>query len=158
MSNASDIRGTDINNQIDDLSEDELINDKPLKRIVLAGLALLAVSVFLPGSRYTLHLPVREVVTAAGAWMMVLPLLVVAWHQFRTKRHFPIVTHFALPIVGLVMVAARIVLVPMGASTIFLNLWSIGGTFLVVPLVQQLIELLSGSVDMETGGNQIRYQ
>lgn len=152
------VTSTHINDQIDDLPEDELINDKPLKRIVLIGLALLAVSIFLPGAQHTARIPVQATVTAIGAWMMTLPLLIVSWHQFRTKRHFPVVTHVILPIIGLVMVAARIILVPMGASTIFLNLWSIGGTFLVFPLVQQLIELLSGSVDMETGGRQVHYQ
>lgn len=152
------VTSTHINDQVDDLPADELINDKPLKRTVAIGFVLLAISMFLPDARHTANIPLLEIATTIGAWMMVLPLLFVAWHQFRTKRRFPVITHLIAPVIGLLMVAARIILVPMGASTTFVNLWSIGGTFLVAPLVQQLIELISGSVDMETGGNQVRFQ
>ncbi|MBW3093555.1 hypothetical protein KIH79_11615 [Bifidobacterium sp. 82T10] len=151
MSSAS----VDINDQVDDLSADEVINDKPLKRAVGIGFVLLAISMFMPGK----GAPgvVREIVMTAGAWTVIVPLLFVAWHQHKTKRHFGFFFHMLFPIIGSLMVAARIVLVPMGMSTIFLNLWSIGGTFLIFPLVQQLIELISGSVDMETGGRQVRF-
>lgn len=148
----------DINERVDDLTADELIEDRPLKRSVWIGLALFAVSMAIPGASRTGGWPISEFVSAVGAWCIVIPLIMVSWHQFRTKRHFGVILHLVFPVIGAIMVAARVVLVPLGVSPIFLNVWSIGGTFLIFPLVQQLIDLLSGSVDMENGGRQVRYQ
>lgn len=153
-----DANNIDINEHADDLKASELINDRPLKRSVFAGLALFAVSIPIPGAAATGGWPISEFVSSVGAWLIVIPLLMVSWHQSRTKNRFGAVAHLILPITGALMIAARMVLVPMGASTIFLNLWSIGATFLIFPLVQQLVELVCGSVDMETGGRQVRYQ
>ena len=145
-------------NEAADIVSNDALPEKPLKTTVLVGLLMLACSIFTPDSWRIGSFHLVEAFIAGGFLAIIVPLLFVSRHQAKTRRHFGWFLHLICPGVGLLMVLSRVVLQPLGVGTIFLNLWSIGATFLIFPLFQQLIELLSGSVDLQTGGRQVRYQ
>lgn len=145
-------------NEAEDIEPDDILPEKPLKCTVGLGFLLLAVTIFIPGTWAVGTFTLRDALMSVGFLALIVPLLFVSVHQAKSRKHFGWFLHLVCPVVGLVMVSSRVILQPLGASTTFLNIWSIGATFLVFPLFQQLIELMSGSVDMATGGNQVRYE
>ena len=132
-----------------------------LKRLVIAGLLCFAISMFTPGKARILMLNVTEMMATLGFLLITLPLLFVSMRTRGDGIHEGVwytLWHVCLPILGMVMVLTRLMMAWFPVPSIVTNIWGIVGTFLVFPLVQQLIELLSGSVDMDTGGRQVRYQ
>ena len=132
-----------------------------LKRVVIAGLVCFAVSMFTPGNAKILMLNVVDVMATIGFLLITIPLLFVAVRARGDGVHggtWYTIWHMYLPFTGILMVLARLIMGWFPVSSLFTNIWGIAGTFLVFPLVQQLIELLSGGVDMDNGGRQVRYQ
>lgn len=142
----------------DDPGDDNQLNTTAHRYVVLVGLALMACSTFMPSAWKVFGLRLTDIAAGAGFLCVVIPLALVAVYQSRIKKHFNRPLHVVLPIIGIVMVITRMAMGPFHLPNAFTNLWGILGTFFVFPLFQQLIELISGSVEMENDGRQVRYQ
>ncbi|NMM93290.1 hypothetical protein [Bifidobacterium oedipodis] len=141
----------------EDVESDDVLNERVLRMCVGVGFILLIASIFTPASWHLGGLHLLDAFITVGFLVIIVPLLMVSVHQFKTRKHFGVILHLICPVIGLLMLVSRMILQPLGATTVFLNLWSIFATFLIFPLFQQLIELVSGSVDMITDGVQVRY-
>ena len=78
--------------------------------------------------------------------------------EFRIPKHFGTVLHLVVPIIGLIMFTAQLILLFMPLPAAFTNIWGILSTLLMFPLFQQLMDLATGNVDAEESGKQLHFQ
>ena len=134
------------------------LNVRPYRISALAGLVMYLAAIMLP-SRFALFgIELAHLAAAIGTYALVVPTLMVARYQQKTRKHFSVVLHLVVPILGLTMFTAQLVLLFMPLPTAFTNIWGILSTLLMFPLFQQLMDLATGNIDVEDGGKQLHFQ